>query len=216
MKKYMIYLVLVVTSGILTGCLKEEEALYSALGVIHIANDSVIIDTDKGSRLLVENSSGLVSSIKDKDRVIADFTLVDKTVPQGINYIVAIQYIEKVLFKPVIELTPEIADSIGNDQVGILNLWLEKDYLNLNFAYYGGNEKHFINLIRYPGEIPSDTIDLEIRHNDRNDAGMYRLNGFVSFDLKSLQGESADSVVLRIKAREYDDRLYSKNYTYKY
>ena len=216
MKKYLFYLLMLLTSGILTGCLKEEEEYYSSLGIIHITDDSTIIHTDDGERLLVDNDNTLGSGINDNDRIIADFTLVDGTTPSGIDYIIHVYYIEKVLFKPVIELTSEIQDSIGNDELGILSMWLEKDFLNLNFMFYGGNVKHFINLIRYPGEIPSDTIDLEIRHNNRNDDAYYRQNGFVTFDLQSLKNGAAVSVVLCIKARDFDDSNYRKYFTYRY
>jgi hypothetical protein len=203
-------------SGFVTGCLKEEEGYYSALGIIHITDDSTIIDTDEGERLLVDNDNTLGSGISDNDRIIADFTLVDGAKPAGIDYIIHVYYLEKVLFKPVIELTEEIADSIGNDELGILSMWLEKDFLNVNFMFYGGNVKHFINLIRYPGEIPTDTIDLEIRHNNRDDDAVYRQNGFVTFDLNSLKNNAADSVVLCIKARDFDDDNYKKYVTYRY
>lgn len=209
-------MLMLLLSGIVTGCLKEEEGYYSALGIIHITDDSTIIDTDEGERLLVDNDNTLGSGISDNDRIIADFTLVDGAKPAGIDYIIHVYYLEKVLFKPVIELTDEIADSIGNDELGILSMWLEKDFLNVNFMFYGGNVKHFINLIRYPGEIPTDTIDLEIRHNNRDDDAVYRQNGFVTFDLKSLKNNAADSVVLCIKARDFDDDSYKKYVTYRY
>ena len=216
MKKYLVYMLMLLLSGIVTGCLKEEEGYYSALGIIHIDDDSTIIDTDEGERLLVDNDNTLGSGISDNDRIIADFTLVDGDKPTGIDYIIHVYYLEKVLFKPVIELTDEIADSIGNDKLGILSMWLENDFLNVNFRFYGGNVKHFINLIRYPGEIPSDTIDLEIRHNNRNDDALYQQNGFVTFDLRSLKNNAADSVVLCIKARDFDDDNYEKSVIYRY
>jgi hypothetical protein len=216
MKKYLVYMLMLSLSGMVTGCLKEEESYYSALGIIHISDDSTIIDTDDGERLLVDNDNTLGSGISDNDRIIADFTLVDGAKPAGIDYIIHVYYLEKVLFKPVIELTEEIADSIGNDELGILSMWLEKDFLNVNFMFYGGNVKHFINLIRYPGEIPTDTIDLEIRHNNRDDDAVYRQNGFVTFDLNSLKNNAADSVVLCIKARDFDDDNYKKYVTYRY
>ena len=216
MKKYMFVFYTLLSVYILTSCNKEEEAYYSALGIISITQDSTILEEDNGERLLVENANTVATTIIDQDRVIAYFTIIDKTLPTGINRIINIYSIDKVLFKPVFELTPENADSIGNDALSITSLWLAKDYLNLGFMYSGGNQMHYINLIRYQGEIPTDTIDLEIRHNNNNDYGSSNYGAFVSFDLKSLRNDFADSVILCIKAKEYDSQVYEKFYTYKY
>lgn len=216
MKTYSISLAIILAALIFTGCNKDDTEYYSTLGIINITNDSIIIESDEGNRLLVDNRAAIGSAIKDKDRVIANFSLVNEQLPTGIDYIIDIYDIVKVLFKPVIELTPEIADSIGNDELAVSSLWLEKDFINLNFMYYGGQEKHLINLIRYPGEIRTDTVTLEIRHNENDDNGSYYLNGFVSFDVRSLRNDVADSVIICIKAKEFDNRTYKKNVTYKY
>jgi hypothetical protein len=98
----------------------------------------------------------------------------------------------------------------------VSRIWLVKDYLNLEFKYYGFDKIHYINLTRAPGEISTDTIELEIKHNDNGDGSSYKLNGFVSFDLESLQNETADSVVLRVIADGYLNETYDKFFTYKY
>jgi hypothetical protein len=217
MKNYMIIFYTLLSVYILTSCKKEEDTYYSALGTIGITQDSTILEVDSGERLLVENPDNIAITINDQDRVIAYFTITEKAVPTGIDRIINIYNIDKVLFKPVFELIPEKTDSIGNDPLSIASLWLVKDYLNLSFMYSGGNQTlHYINLIRYPGEIPTDTINLEIRHNNNNDYGSYNYSAFVSFDLKSLRNNVTDSVILHIKAKEYDNRIYEKSFTYKY
>jgi hypothetical protein len=217
MKKYMIISYILLSFIVLTSCKKEEQKdIYRALGIISITPDSMIIVLDNGERMLVENDNSIGTAIEDQNRVNVTFTMSDKTLPTGIDYIISIESIEKVLLKQVFELTPEKADSIGNDDLSITELWLGGDFLNLSFVYYGSTESHYINLIRYPGEIPTDTINLEIRHNSNNDSYAYSYSAFVSFDLKSLRNEAADSVILRIKAKEFNDRTFDKYYTYKY
>jgi hypothetical protein len=216
MKKYTVALFIGMMAVSLTSCLKESEDIFSILGTVTISNDEMIIETDVGERLLVNNPNSATTIIQHNDRVIVDFTLVNKDAPEGIDYVINIHNITKVLFKPVIVLTEEIADSIGNDEVEINSLWLEKNYLNLSFSYRGGNELHLINLIRYPGEIIVDTIDLEIRHNDNDDKETSNLTGFVTFDLSSLRNDSAESVVLNISARGFYNQTYQKYFTYHY
>jgi hypothetical protein len=201
---------------ILFSCNKEEPQYYSALGVLSILNDSTIIETDDNERLLVLNRANPGAGYSHHDRVIADFSLAGGVKPSGIDYLINLERLEKVLFKPVKVLTAENTDSIGNDPMDVRSIWLAKDFLNLNFGFYGGNQTHYINLIRYPGEIPTDTVQLEIRHNDRDDSGYYALSGFVSFDLSSLRSTVADSLVIKVTAKEFDSRTYTGYFKYKY
>ncbi len=216
MKKYSFLLGLGLVILLLTQCsLDDEEEYYQALGTLSKTEDSTIILSDDHERLLVENSEGL-ATLNNGDRLIAYFTLVNKTLPQGIDYIVSVYDYDKVLFKPVIDITSEIEDSIGNDPVSVNGMQVVNDILNVDFSYYGsGTVKHFINLVKQPGPVPTDTIELQFRHNNKDDYSNYVLNGLVSFDLESLRNDVADSVVLKIVAKGYQQN-YVKHVTYKY
>lgn len=217
MKKYRFFLAALLFANIVVGCKEEEDIIYyETLGVLQKTEDSAIIEADNHTRLLIENSNSLPATVKDDDRVFLYFYMNDGPTPEGIDYLINVYSIEKVLVKPVFEMTTYAEDSIGNDPLKVSDLGLAKDYLNLRFLFYGGTQMHLINLIRYPEELSSDTIDLEIRHNDQGDDGYSYLAGFVSFDLSSLQVEGKDSVTLCVKAKEYDSRIFEKCYTYKY
>ena len=215
MKTYRLLLVVISMVGLLSACEEtDNETYYSTLGNLKITTDSVIIESDKGNRMLVKNS--LSSSFKDNDRVIAYFTKTDQTLPKGIDYIVNVYNIEKVLVKPVIAYDSTKTDSIGNDPIFVDGAWISKNYLNVDFRFYGYNLKHMINLTRNVGIFGADTLQLEIRHNDKDDAPQYTLNGFVSFDLTSIEYPEKDSVVLHITAKEYGNKVYEKYLTYRY
>lgn len=217
MKRYSIFYFLAVFAIIVTGCSLDDNnpEYYNVLGTVDKSNDSVLIISDEDERLLVENS-GSLSGINDNERLIAYFTLIEEPLPTGIDYIIDIVDISKVLYKPVIELTEEIADSIGNDPVDIESMWVAKDYLNVGFQYYGNNARHYINLTREPGAVDADTVELEFRHNNNNDAAAYLQKGLVTFDLESLQTPGADSVVLFVRAKEYSNHYYEKTFVYKF
>jgi hypothetical protein len=218
MKKYMIPLFLALSAYILTNCSKNEDVVYyNTLGIISINYDSTIIYTDDYQRLLVNNPASILATILNGNRVFVTYTNTNQALPAGIDGVIDIYYIEKIAVKPVIELIPEIADSIGNDPLSVTSWSLSRDFLNLNVKVYGGEKAHYISLIRYPGAIPVDTVDLEIRHNNNSDPGQTSLEGFFSFDLSSLQNDVADSVVLRIKAKVFGSTtMFTQNVTYKY
>jgi hypothetical protein len=212
--KFLIFALFAVV--IFSRCEKDEQPVYySVLGIMDISADSVIINADDDTRLLIQNWDN-TTEIKNGDRVVAYFTLTDKQLPIGIDNIIGEYSIQKLLFKQIFILTAATADSIGDDPLTIDEVWLSKDYLNINFSYLGGEKSHYINLIHEEGILRTDTIDLEIRHNSNDDNGYTSISAFASFDLKSVRNEVADSVVLRIKANVYDVNGYEQTFIYKY
>jgi hypothetical protein len=217
MKKAKFGLIALLAVYILTGCNKDEEKVYySTLGVLQKTAESTIIEADGGEMLLINNPATLPASLIDQDRVLAYFSVAEVALPAEIDMVVDIYSIDKIPLKQIIELTAAIEDSNGNDPLTVSSIWVVRDYLNFSFMFIGGNETHYLNLVEFPDEPINDTINLEIRHNNKNDNGSTYYNGFVNFDLSSLQQEGADSVVLRIKAKEYDNRQYEKYFTYKF
>jgi hypothetical protein len=208
------FLILLVVLGF-TACQKDEqETYYSTLGMLKISTDSTIIESDQGYNMYINNS--ISNDFEDGDRIVASFSLIEQELPTGIDYIVDIYSIEKVLFKPVIELTPEISDSLGDDPIQVDNMWIAKDYLNLNFSYSGGETTHFINLGILADSTANDTISLEIRHNDNGDKSSYWLGSFASFDLGSVRVQDADSVILKISSQDFYNKTFEECLTYKY
>jgi hypothetical protein len=216
MKKYSFLMGLGLLILLFTQCsLDDEKDYYQAIGTLSKTEDSTIIVSDDNERLLVSNS-GVLATLNNGDRVLAYFTLVKGTIPTGIDYIVSVYDYNKILYKPVIDITPEIADSIGNDPVAVNGIEIVNNLMNIGFSYYGsGSIKHYINMVKQPGAVPIDTIDLEFRHNNRDDYASYVLNGLVSFDLQSLQNNVTDSVVLHVVAKGFQED-FEKNITYRY
>ncbi|MBN2487124.1 MAG: NigD-like N-terminal domain-containing protein [Bacteroidales bacterium] len=218
MKRYKFIILLMLPGLLMLSCSKETEQTpnyYSALGNVKESNDSIILESDSGKRLYI-SSYNRQYKIEDGDRILAYFTIVEQTLPVGIDNIIDIYYHEKILLKPVVEYTASNSDSLGYDLIEIRAIGVSKDYLNLNFNFMWAYKQHSINLARPAGEIPSDTIDLEIRHNRNDDALLNWTEAIVSFDLSSLKNELADSVVLRVKANDYYNSKYEKFLTYKY
>jgi hypothetical protein len=200
-------------------CSKDEEKdYYSVLGTAHVTNDSIIIVGDDDVRYLINDpNSTLLSEIDEEDRLIVYFSFSNETKPVGIDFVIDVYDAVRVLYKPMVILTESNADTIGHDPLHVTDIWIAKNYLNMNFEYYGYSIRHFINLIRYPGDITGkDTVEVEIRHNQNDDNSNYLMSGFVTFDISSLQGLPGDSVTLHIKAKEYDNHNYDEYKVYKF
>lgn len=194
-------------------CEKEEsEIYYSVLGMLEMNDDSTLINSDGGEKLYINNN--ISSYFEDGDRVVAVFTKVNEELPSGIDLIVDVVDIDTVLLKSIIELTPEISDSLGNDPISVDDLWIAKNYMNINFTFIGGNAKHLINLAI--DTTYNDTVSLEIRHNDNNDNGTYQLASFVSFDLTKAKLRAADSVVLKITAQDFYNEVFETYRSFSY
>lgn len=130
---------------------------------------------------------------KDGQRIIANFTkLADKRLTDLYDYDVKLNDVYEVLTKGIFLITPQKQDSIGNDPIKILDMWIGRHYLNIEFSYWGYNKVHYINLVSDVEKTYSDgKIHLEFRHNANNDDKIYNKWGMVSFDLSSLIAEHA-------------------------
>ena len=125
----------------------------------------------------------------DGQRIIANYTILTQTKVDSVyNRTVKLNDAVNVLTKGIFKITPAKQDSIGHDSITIRDMWIGNDYLNIEFAYFGNNKTHFINLISDASKVYTDgKTHLEFRHNGNGDAPTYYLKGIVSFNLKSLQ-----------------------------
>ncbi len=198
----------------LVACEKEaEEQYYSTLGTLNIQNDSILIESDQNNTLYIQNKSSVTSDYEDGDRIVASFTLIDRELPPGIDYIIDLYDIEKVYTATILEYNEGRGDTLGNDPIQVDGIWLAMDFMNLNFSYLGGQIAHDINLVYYPDSTQNDTVMIEIMHNDYDDGGNVPLSSFVSFDLSPIQ--PADSVILRVLSTGFNGEDFDKCITYK-
>lgn len=156
----------------------------------------------------------------DGQRIIVNYTILSNGPTGGsYNHDVKLNDAYKVLTKGIFPITPATRDSIGNDSIHVRDIWIGRDFLNVEFVYPGYDQIHFINLVSDASKVYTDgKIHLEFRHNANEDNPIYHRNGIVSFNLKSLQtGAGSDSVNLVIHVNEPNmaaDKTF--NLTYKF
>lgn len=136
-----------------------------------------------------------------------------------VDHLVKVNDMVEILTKGIFDLTPEKADSIGNDPIRIKDYWFTDDYLTIRFAYSGGATIHYINLVRDVNnpENEDGLPVLEFRHNRNDDPYHYLMHGTVSFNLASLKDEAATSVDFVLKATDFDGHEpFEETLTYTY
>jgi hypothetical protein len=227
MKKLIIILMTAVGFSFLSGCNWDEDAssmkdIWVGFGLIH--NDSVAhsltIVMDDGEILFPENPSKIQDDFKDKDRVLTDFTIqgTKENSDHLVQYNVSILSIRKILFKNILDITPAMEDSIGNDPIEVRNHWLKADKLNFELQYSGGSKIHYINLVKQPGAINPDAgpVVLELRHNSNGDTEQMPLSAIVTFDMNSLKVAGKTSTPYKIVAKGFNGHDFEYSGEYKY
>ena len=151
-------------------------------------------------------------------RIVANYTILANN-PAGStsDYDVRINDAYNVLTKNIFNITPATQDSIGKVGVVVNSIWVGSDYLNVDFSYYGNGKTHYINLVSDNLKVYNDgKVHLEFRHNDNDDSKVTNYRGIVSFNLKSIRVNDADSVKMVIHSWDYNNQETTYPLTYKY
>lgn len=230
MKRKML-LMLVMSVFLLTSCNKDDDGyslgkFWIGFGILQETDSSThnyrIVMDNKDVLVPVEVGFNIYEYARNGDRVMINYTILDDNA-QGdkpaTEFYVQINSVMKILMKGIIDITEEIQDSIGNDPINIMDIWVSDSLLNLRVEYMGLNQTHLINLVKQPGELNEDTsqpIELELRHNSNEDEERYAQAGYVSFRLSALKIANLDSVKFVVKGTSYNGDTYSREGVYKY
>jgi hypothetical protein len=225
-KTGLIYALIISVFSLLFASCESNEDYYSlddiwiSMGIIDKP------DNGNGFEIFIDNGDTIVPvvndvpyfSISDNQRVMVNYTILDEAGQSNHKFWVKINNLYDVILKDVIELTASNNDSIGNDPVHIEDIWISKNFLNVEFRYLGGEKIHFINLTRQGGSVSelSQPLKLELRHNAHNDSLKFNLIGIVTFDLKKLKIPEQDSVIFLVKSIDYKGNEHTFNGTYYY
>ncbi len=153
-------------------------------------------------------------------RILADYTILnDRPAGSIYQHDVKLNDAYNILTKDIFYITPATQDSIGNDPVGINDMWVGGDFLNVRFYYPGNNKIHFINLVKDLSVEPQETgtIHLELRHNANDDTETFRRYGMVCFNLMSLFTQTSTTpqrVNLVIHIKNIDGNDITKEFIY--
>ncbi len=227
MKKLTFFLMMGIILGFFTGCKMKDDGYYYDnfwVGIGIVQKDSVAqtfsINLDDGSVLFPEIYPDLLDQVENNERVLANFTILGNKSNTGTQeqYNVRINSLRKILFKDILDITPAMEDSIGNDPIHVQDIWIKNDMLNFELKFQGGNKIHFINLVKQPGAINTENgpVVLELRHNENGDSEALPLSAIVTFKLNSLKVEGKHSTPFKVTAKDFDGSCFEFTGEYKY
>jgi hypothetical protein len=222
---------------LMTGCLDDDDGyslgdVWIGFGVIEKSDaESVEIIMDNGDILVpvawdhYQSREGGVynndvnDQLENGDRVLVNYTVLDDDGKDPIEtYYVKVNSMQEILMKGVMDITPEIEDSIGNDPIVVQDVWLTDSLLNFKLQYWGYNQIHFLNLVKQPGELTEESlpVELELRHNANEDDDAIPLTAFVSFSLNSLRIEGLDSVSFVVTSTDFEGTVHTEEGVFDY
>lgn len=195
-----------------------------SLNDFRISVATVIPESQTSYSLLLDNGDKLWPAASDvlyrpkvEQRVFVNYTLLSGEM-SGYDHYIKVNHIWDILTKPVIKLTIENADSIGNDPIRMNDLWIGNHYLNTEFSFnYSGVRPHAINLVQNEtiANEDADILVLEFRHNSYKSNSNTLFDGFACFDLKPFQKEGKDSIKIKVIVKDWDgEKEYELIYKY--
>lgn len=220
--KRILFLPLVLLAFLFTGCMNENEDYeqeYLELGVVHgYSSTNFLIKTDSDLILYpVESLANL--DVENGERVLVRYTVVEQA--QGLDYDFAI----KVLALAEIETSEivhadsqEVRDTLKNDPVQIINVWIAQHFLNIEFTFSGSQKDHYFYVAKDPeNQLEEGTpIVLDFHHNANEDVNYSTYRTVISVPIWELQNMSATSVDIRFVSRDEYSTPYTRDLEYKY
>lgn len=174
------------------GTYSGENLLFAVGTVEVIEGQDYYFVLDEGSKLYPSDTTAIHGyEVKDDQRAFVYFGLLDEELP-GYEYNAKLEHIENILTKDIIRMTPDMADSIGNDRIDVDNIWLTDDYVNIMYKIYHSNnpeKMHMLNLVVDETAEPATDgyVHLEFRHNAYDDSPLLSGPGIVSFKLDNVR-----------------------------
>ena len=227
--KKAVFGLLIAMSFTLASCLDDDDGYslgnyWIGFGILQEEDGTSVFAMDDDTKLKPigwDHHSGWNDDFTPGSRVWINYTVLgdDKDENGKITtYFVRVNEVRKILKKGILDLTPENADSIGNDPIIVQDVWMTDSLLNFQLKYWGYHKVHFLNLVSNPDNTSSEegTVKLELRHNANGDAESYPYSAFVSFSLNQLRVEGMDSIKVEVITTDYEDvdHTYKKVFNY--
>ncbi|QGY45481.1 hypothetical protein GM418_17935 [Maribellus comscasis] len=228
--KRTVFAMLIASIFLVTGCLEDDDYyslsdMWVGFGIFQEtesnANGYKIVMDNDDLLIPVTSNFNVFHYVEDGDRVLVNYTILDDNSGEGeeaTEYYIKLNSVKKILMKGILDVTEENNDSIGNDPINVIDVWMTDSLLNFELKYWGSSKVHFINLVKQSGELTGDSqpVELELRHNNNGDDESIPYKAFVSFNLGELEISGLDSVQFRVTGTDYDNEEFDYDGVYHY
>lgn len=208
---FLLFLFSLILNILFTSCDNDGYSLgdwWADYAVVHKTdNELFTLTTDQGAVLFPSASAIPSDYLNNNDRVLVNFTILgdaDSTSPY--DYYVKVNDVYKILTKDILDYTPSVSDSLGNDPIFLNEIRVRNGFITLDFFFGGslGGPKHMVNMARHPLLTPDKRIVLDFRHNAFGDPHSYNYRSLVAFPINNIIDTSQDSVQLRVLYNGYE------------
>ncbi len=222
--KRLFVLPLLLSSLFFTGCLKDDgdyEQEYLDLGIVKgYATTNFYIETD--SKLVLKPVEIIPANltIEHNQRVLIKYSVVQKTDGLDYDYTIKLLAMVEIDTQPILEVTSqEIRDTLKYDPVQVKRVWIAQHFLNIEFAFSGGDKMHYFYVSRDPERQPESgsPIILDFHHNAKNDVNYKTYLSIMSIPIYMLQNAETPKVNIRFVSRDnVSSAIYTADIEYKY
>jgi hypothetical protein len=204
------------------GCLPKNdvsEPIYNTgIGTVENPTSSNLFTLigDNGVRYIVKETNRSDFKPDTDARCVLTYKLLSENKATNEREIYLQEWLQ-VSVAGLLPLTAEVADTVGNDPVSAVQMYIISHFLNIDFTFEAsGLKSHHFNMVRDSLIAPNsaDTLRLEFRHNAHNDYVKYSFPVSMCFDISELKpfSANADSVPVIVSVTEYN---YSEPRKYK-
>lgn len=180
------FVILLMINIVFSSCKDDTETSYTKYGTVEkTSNTDFRIKLDEGATLNPRESFISGSELSDSMRLIVDFTILEEL---DSSYNIKLNYAKEILTKPILPYNDSILDSLGNDPIKVIDVWITYGFINFDFLYSGNiptpSVSHMVNLLQHP--LSDGKVILEFRHNAFGDKQETMYGGVVSFPIAKL------------------------------
>lgn len=165
------------------------------------------IHLDNGDKFVSMASAFPADELQTARRVLINFAPYTDKISADSSKIIygKINCIQNIAYKEILPLSKTNSDSIGHDPVTVRDSWLTGDsILTVDFTYLTEGSLHDFNLARTnEGNGNDKPYVLELRHNAGLDRPIYRISGYVSFNLNPLKSAGSKKVSFNLRYTDY-------------
>lgn len=202
--------VLWMTAGavlLLSSCKKESDGQYFGVSYGNVvgSGDTYSIRTDGGEMLHIQENGCPDQEVKDGERVMASYSLLER-VDAGYN--IHLTALQNILTKTPVYLSqtpPSELEQIGNDPINVLSSQFGGKYMNLKMELFRKDPAlvHSINLVVDEERSNGEAVYLTLRHNAYGDPTSIGTFERISFDLSGVVPAGQKQIKVYLEWTDY-------------